>query len=301
MATGTTFFPRRRKGLLIHGGLALLCVGVSGGSFWLAQQQQVGAYFVLLLLFSLLLLPPLMITLYREYALIRGTYVIERDGLRLRWGLRTEDIPLTAIEWVRPAAQSGLRLLLPFASLPGAILGTRRVEGLGPIEYIASDVDTLLLVATPQKIFAISPDDPRKFQYAFQRAIEMGSLTPLPSVSNRPAAFLQYVWSDKKARTLFIVGTGLVLLLFVFTSLSIPHLNTVSLGYLANGKPEQPVPAARLLLLPVLTALVYGGDLLAGLFFYSQPLEEGKNVAYLLWLGSPITSILLMIATILIT
>jgi hypothetical protein len=41
---------------------------------------------------------------YRAYALLRADYYIDRDSLAMLWGLRVEDIPLTDIEWVRPAS-----------------------------------------------------------------------------------------------------------------------------------------------------------------------------------------------------
>lgn len=299
MNAQSEFSPPRKKGLLLHGGLGLLLAVGSGFSFWLALQQQVGAYFVLLLMLSILLVPPFVLIMYRGYALYRASYALERDGLRLRWGLRSEDIPLTAVEWVRPASQSGLHLTLPFPALKGAILGTSQVEGLGLVEFMASEAENLVLVATPQRVYAISPVDVRRFLTAFQRVMELGSLTPMPSHSARPAAFLRQVWDDRAARVLLLAGMGLVLGLFIFVSLSIPGLTSVSLGYEPGGRPLKPMPADRLLLLPVLSALVWAGDLLLGLFLYSRNSSEGRAVAYLLWLGSSLTSLLLVAASLL--
>jgi len=297
----TFFLPLRRMGLLVHGGLAIILGGASGVLFWLALQTRIGSTFVLFLLASLLLLPPLVMVLYRGYALLRAGYLLERDGLRLRWGLRSEDIPLDQIEWVRPATEAGYDLPRPFLAIPGAFLGVRTVEGLGAVEFMASDWATLVLVATPARIFAISPADNKRFLTSFQRTIEMGSLSPLPAQTARPAAFLRQVWDDRLAKILLTGSMALVLVLFVLVSLTIPGRSEVALGFRPNGQPGEPVPAAMLLLLPVLAALVYAGDLLTGLFSYRRGGRDGHYVAYLLWLGSGLTAALLITAAIILT
>ncbi|NMC78371.1 MAG: hypothetical protein GYA59_03330, partial [Chloroflexi bacterium] len=94
MEAQNVFLPERRTGLIVHIGAAILLIGASLGSFLLAQRQIASSYFVLLLLLSVALLLPLALILYRGYALLRANYILEREGLRLRWGLRSEDIPL---------------------------------------------------------------------------------------------------------------------------------------------------------------------------------------------------------------
>lgn len=298
MTSETVFFPHRRSGLLLHSGLAILLLAGSALCMVAALNQEVGSYFVLLLLFSLILLPPAALAIYRGYALLQASYILERDGLRLRWGLRSEDIPLSEIEWIRPASDLGFHLPMPRFCTPGAILGTRYLPDLGMIEFMASETKTLLLVATRERIFAISPEDPRHFARNFQRSMELGSLTPLEAHSTVPAAFLQRVWEDKTARLLLISGLALTAALFIFVGIVIPGRGSVSIGYNALGQPNEPTTPERLLLLPVLAALVFGSDLIAGMYFYR--LEEQQPIAYLLWGSSVITSLLLIIAVLFI-
>jgi len=235
--------------------------------------------------------------LYRGFALVQSGYTLDRDGLRLRWGLRGEDIPLPQIEWVRPAAELGFRLPLPFFQWPGAVVGKRKVEGLGEVEFLASDVRLLLLVATPQKIYAISPADGRAFIRSFRQIIELGSLTPLPSYSVLPAAFLQKVWQDRPARWLTLAGLALTGVLFILAGLIIPTRATISLGYDALRQPLDPVSADRLLLLPLLGAAAYVVDLFTGLLFYRR--DDQRPLSYLLWGSSVLTPLLLFLAMIL--
>jgi hypothetical protein len=251
---------------------------------------------VLLLLLSLALLAPLILVCYRGYALAQAHYALERDGLRLRWGLRAEDIPLPDVEWVRPASDLAFRLPLPFLPAPGSFLGTVNVPDLGPVEFMAADLSSLLLIATPRKVYAISPADPHSFVAAFQRVVEMGSLSPLPPVTTRPAAYLQSVWNDRPARYLSLAGLLLTVALFVIVGLVIPNHSSIALGWTSSGLPAESGPPERLLLLPVLGTFTYVLDLLLGLYLYR--FLSLRPVSFLLWVGALITPILLIIAVV---
>jgi hypothetical protein len=269
---------------------------VDAVSFFYAAQQAVGSYFVLLLLLSLALLAPFILVCYRGYALMQARYSLERDGLRLRWGLRAEDIPLPDVEWVRPASDLAFRLPLPFWPAPGSILGTINVPDLGPVEFMAADLASMLLIATPHKVYAISPADPQSFVAAFQRVVEMGSLSPLPRATTLPAAYLQFVWSDRLARYLAVTGLLLTVTLFVVVGLVIPSHSSIALGWTSSGVPVEPGPPERLLLLPVLGTFTYVLDLLLGLYLYRfLPL---RPVSFLLWVAALITPILLIISVV---
>ncbi|HWQ04034.1 MAG TPA: PH domain-containing protein [Longilinea sp.] len=294
--TASVFNPPRKRGLIFLSSV-LAVFGLAGTvCLVLALQQQVGAMFVVFLLLAVIFYLPIPLLAYRAYALLNASYSLERDGLRLRWGLRAEDIPLPKIEWVRPAAEMGFHLPLPLLALPGGLLGARHLPELGSVEFIASEQKSLLLVATQHKIYAISPADPGAFVQAFQRAIELGSLAPLPSYSSQPVAFLVRVWRDLPARLLLMVGLGLTLALFVQTSLLIPGRTQVSLGFSPAGQPLEAGPAERLLLLPVLAAFTYAINLIAGLYFFRS--DTRRPVSYLLWLSSVLTPLLLVIAVI---
>ncbi|HWR66183.1 MAG TPA: PH domain-containing protein [Bellilinea sp.] len=300
MATGlpVTFLPPRRRALLLHILAAIGFLAVSAVSLILALQQQVSGIFSLLLLLSVAFFIPLPVVLYRAYALYNAAYTLERDGLRIRWGLRAEDIPLTEIEWVRPVTDLGFQLPLPRLSFPGAILGLRKIEELGEVEFLASDAASMLLIAVPKKVYAISPEDRRSFMRAFQNAIEMGSLSPLPAYSAEPAAFARRVWDDRVARGFLVAGLVLTVALLLLVSLMIPGRSQVALGFNNQGLPLEPVPAQQLLLLPVLGIFAYVADLFIGLFFYRR--EAERPVAFLLWISSAITPALLILAVLFI-
>jgi hypothetical protein len=292
----TDFPPPRRTGVIVQIVLALILGAAVGIALWNATLIQAGLYFVFLLLLSLILLFPLGISIYRAYALLQAHYSLERDGLRLRWGLRAEDIPLPMIEWVRPASDMGFRMPLPIGALPGGILGTRVIEGLGPVEYMASDFKKMLLIATPEKIFVISPANTSAFIRTFQRSNELGSLSPIPSRTALPATFFRRVLSDKPARIMMIAGLVLTVILFVTVSLLIPTRPEVVLGFDSQGQPLDTTASDWLLLLPVLATFAYIVDLIGGLYFFRNP--PGQPIAYLLWTAGMITPLLLLVAVV---
>jgi hypothetical protein len=290
------FRPARRRGLLFHGAAVAFLATCSMLSFQAGINQQMGTNFVLLLILSLLLVILLLLVLYRGYALMRANYRLERDGVRLRWGLRAEDIPLPEVEWVRKATDLASDLPKPKLHWPGALLGTTHTPDLGLIEYMASTTDTMLLIATPQRIYAISPEDPDAFLKAFQRTFEMGSLSPISSISVLPAAYLTRIWSDPAARLMLAAGFGLALLLFIIVTTAIPGIEFVSLGFLADGRPLPGVPSEQLILLPMLAALIFFSDLFAGLYFYRNAAH--RPVAYLIWGSGMVTMLLFLFAAI---
>ena len=288
------FYPPLKRGMLIHFGAALVLFAFAGGSFWFAFQAAAVVWFVVLLILAILCVVLLVMVIYRMLALNKASYQLERDGLRLRWGLRSEDIPLTDIEWVRPANQMGFHFPLPLFWLPGSILGKRTIEELGAVEYLASEPNQLLLVATPHVVYAISPEKPGEFLKGFQSVIELGSLSPLEAHSAVPVAYLAHVWQDLFARRSILAAVALAGLLLGLTFMLIPSGEMVSLGFAPDDSPLEPVPISQVLLIPFLSIGTLVVDVIGGLFFYRKP--EQKPVSYLLWISSSIASILLIIA-----
>ena len=164
------FPPAKQVGLILHG---ILIVALAGACVWglgNLTNAQVGPAFVSNLLIGILAFAPIPFLGYRAYALFKADYYIDRDSLAILWGLRLEDIPLTDIEWVRPASDLTHPLSLPRLRLPGAVLGTRRHPDLGAVEFIAASARNLILVATSKHVFAISPRDAASLVRTFARA-----------------------------------------------------------------------------------------------------------------------------------
>ena len=294
MADSRRFLPPRRRGVIIHAVAGSLLLLSSATLFFLALQEQFGTYFVVFLLASLLLLIPLTMVLYRGYALLRAYYDLERDGLHLRWGLRSEDIPLANIDWVRPASDLVEELPQRLLAYPGAILGVVNAPGLGRVEYMASEDDELVLVCTPGKTYALSPTEPAAFITAFQHAFELGSLAELPRsrCSRQPTCGAYGIPLQPAGCCLPDWGSPSALLVVV--ALQIPLRSSVILDFNIRGEPLEGVPATMLLLLPVLAIIFFFIDLIGGLYFFRK--EEQRMIAFLLWGTAILLPLMMFIA-----
>ncbi len=286
--------PEKRLGLALHIGLLALLAGLSAWGFWSLGQASVGPNLVIFLLDGLLAFLPIPLFAYRAYALLRADYILDRDSLELRWGLRDEDIPLTDIEWVRPASSLATPVRLPWLPMPGAVLGLRRHPDLGVIEFLASDTKNLLLVGTASRVYAISPAEAAQFVQTFARAIEMGSLTPTAPKSVYPSFVFSQAWENSLVRFLWLLGFFLNLGLFIWVGISIPGLAQVSLGFDPAGAPLAASPAVRLILLPFESGLLYLISLFAGLYYHRW--EKHRPLAVAIWVSSALTSLLFILA-----
>lgn len=294
MPSLTTFLPPKQRGLAVHAALIaifLALAGWAGFSLYGAALNAAFAGFVLLLLACLFSLPVLG---YRLYALIRAEYSLDRDNLHIVWGMRVEDIPISDVEWVRPVSQLPAPLRLPLFRLWGGLLGVTHQPDLGPVEFLASETDGLLLVATARRIYALSPADPAAFVLAFQRTMEMGSLAPGQSHSQYPSFVMSNAWQNPITRYAWLFGLFINIGLFLWVSVALPGLPQVSLGFDALRAPLDPVPGAQLILLPLLSAILFAGGWLLGLFFYRR--QDLHLLANLLWLSGTFSSVLFLIA-----
>jgi len=297
MNTGS-FPPSRRRGLLVHGIIVTIFATISVWAFLNLSRASVSPSLIIYLIVILATLPPLPYFGYRAFSLMRADYVLDRDSLAFYWGLRIEDIPLTDIEWIRPATDLTSPLHSPRFSLPGGILGVTRHQDLGTVEFIASTGKDILLVATNKRTYAISPENAAAFLDTFRRATELGSLLPAEAISQYPSFLLARAWENLTARFLWISGLLLNLGLVAWVSFLIPMVSRVTLGFDPSGTPLEAVPSVRLILLPLLSASLFATGLIAGLYFYRD--KKAQPLAVIVWVSSTLTSILFLLAVLFI-
>lgn len=283
------FNPPRTVGVLVHviliSGLGALVVLL----FNLSSITELGPLFLAYLLAALFFAVPVPFLLYSLISLLRSAYIIDRDGVRLQWGFRLEEIPIDEVIWVGLAEDLPQKIKLPRFRFPGAVLGVRDQGENGETEFMASETDALVLIRARERVYAVSPRDRNTFLRTFQEMIEMGSLSPIPKYSAYPNFLFIDISRSSTARLFIITSFVLSLGLFVWVGLAVPTTPTVSLGFSASGIPLPPVPSVQLFLLPVLNILLQAAALVFSIFFYRQP--QGKVAAYFLWTSSAIMSI----------
>lgn len=291
------FPPYKRRGLLLHG---LLLTGLLAASVWAfinVSRQPLGLNFAIYLLAGLVAFAPVPLLAYRAYALFRAQYVLNRDSLELRWGLRDESIPLMDIEWVRPMRDLAHPLQVPASMLPGAVLGLRRHRDLGVVEFMASEKNDLLLVATARRVYAISPAQPAEFTQTFGRAVELGSLSDARPRSVYPSFVLVQAWRSGLARYLWLATLFLNIGLIIWITLLIPSLRQVNFAVGRAGA-SGAVPSTQLVILPLLSALLSLIGWAAGLYYYRW--EPQRVLSMVIWASSALMSLTFLLAVLFI-
>ena len=288
------FIPPRRRGLLFNIGLVVGLGLLSAALFILAGRSPLGPMFLVYLLGAVTVAAPILVLAYRAFSLIRAHYQIERDGIRLKWGFREEDIPFSEIEWVEYAEDLIVPLNKSRLIWPGAVVGKTEQEGLGEVEFMAAEVQEMVMIGTGQRVYVISPGDAASFVNAYRKYYELGSLSPFPAYSNYPSFIFVDIWQDTITRVLLIVTLILSLALFVWVGLAIPSVRDVSLGFTVEGLPLPPVTPGQLFLLPTVNILLVMANYLLSLYFFRRAADH--PMVYWLWSVNAIASLMFLLA-----
>jgi hypothetical protein len=295
MNTGL-FPPPRRRGLIVHGTILFVLIVIVVISFGILVRSQVGPVFLASLLTGLSAFLPIPFFGYRAYSLLRAKYELDRDSFSIQWGLRMEDIPLSDIEWMRPAEDLTNPLSLPAFRIPGSVLGLRRHQDLGVVEFLAAETKGLLLVATAKRVYAISPKNASGLMQTFARATELGSLTPVEGKSEYPTFVIAQAWQNPLTRFLWLTSLFINIGILIWAGLVIPNLTTISLGFDATGRPLAPVPGVQLILLPIMSVLLSTIGWSAGLYFFRW--ENERVLAHIVWITTTLTPFLFLVGVI---
>lgn len=279
--TAFTYAPSRGKGILF---LAPLCTGLIVLEIYLLRHfnvTQVGLQFFLLLIALLLIAVPLVFLLYRLYSLLFSYYRLERDGLHIKWGLRTEVIPLNAIEWVRTPAEMTEDVPWSVLPMPGAYLGTVTVHERLVFEFLASDTKTMLFLGTSRFIYAISPQNPAAFMNGFERILQMGALTNVEWETTRPGTWILEAWQNKPGRYGTIISLMLLIALYIFVGANFQVYETISLTFSPAGEPLEKISSTNILVVPIAATVIWLVGTLLGLVLFQK--RENRPVSELIW------------------
>ncbi len=283
-----------RAGRIYHIA-AIIVLSIAGfWSLWSTTRAQVGPVFLLHLIPMLLAVTLVPFLIYRLYTLYNAHYTLEREHLHLQWGWRLETIPMNNIEWILPVSDLETPLRLPWLRWPGAILGNRHLPDGRLVEFLSTQTQNMMLIGTPERIFAISPDNPNAFLLAHQRLIELGSLNPSTSRSVHPSFLFARVWNSLIARYLLLIGALLSLGLLIWARLAVDQISHISLGYTPQGLPNEPLPGIQLMLLPILNITAYFINSILGFVFFRR--DDQHAWAYLLWGNSILMAAIYLIA-----
>lgn len=278
------FTPPRTLGLLIGGTLLAILLTLIIVSVVQLTTATISARLILWVTLPLVSVPLALLVLYHLYNLLTARYRLDRDGFYLTWGLITEQISLAEVTLIRSADEVAANLR-PARGLwwPGYVYGSREIEGEGLVEFFATTgPQRLMVLSAGGRLLAISPPDLEVFQQAFIDATRLGSLEPIPTLSQRPEFVFSDLWNDRLAQVLVLIGLALPLFLLGYLALKVPSLPArVPFGFDTTGVPSPFVPPGRLLLLPMIGGLCWIADFAVGAWLYRQAKE--RPLAYAIW------------------
>lgn len=260
---------------------------------YLSSQVGLGLTFFIYLIGIVALSLFLPVIGYRIYALYRSGYFLSRDGIRIKWGLRTEDIPIEDISWLYFQENLDSMVVFPHISLPGSVIGSRRNSSLGDVEFFASKKDELIFIGIINKTFAISPIGRDLFFQTFQDLFEAGSLFPIEAQSIHPSFLITQIFKHKPSFWMIISSVVLNLGLIFWTGIVINQQEFISLGFSPYGSPNEPVYSTQLILLPLISLFFLLFDFSYSLYFYRR---EKYTYMYMLLIASSLTTILVLLA-----
>jgi len=289
-----TFTPRRGLGSFLGLLFLALLLGTVTISVIQLGRASASAWIILWVALPLACIPLASLIAYRLYGLLTAHYWLDRDAFRLAWGLATERIPLEAIARPRLGTVFG-SVLHPGWGLwwPGCVVGQRKVEGIGLVEFFATSLGPgLIVLSAGERHLAISPPDREAFLQAFRDAVRLGSLERVPARSQRPDFLFSRLWADRLARGLIVGGLALPLLLLAYLAIRAPGLPSgAPFGFDPEGNPGPLAPPGRLLLLPFIGGLVWLTDLAVGAWLFRR--EGDQRLGYALWATAVLLGLLL--------
>lgn len=282
------FIPSRGIGVSVGAFLLLLLLGTSAFAVYSFASSAISPLTPLWVFVPLFGLPMAAFVGYRMYGLLTAEYYLDREGFSLTWGLASEQIPLAAISNVLPAGDLlGGAVLRRAMAWPGILIGEREIEGVGTVNFFATNAgDELLLLTTGDMHFAISPPNAKAFLKAFGQMTQMGSLRRIERKSSRPDFLSTRLWTDRLARWLIFGGIALPMTQLIYLALRASSLPAeVPFGFDPAGLPDPLAPPGRLLLLPLIGGVCWLIDLALGAWVYGN--QRDRTLSYALW-GSAI-------------
>ena len=276
-----SYAPSRGKGILFLFPVCALLIGAEVFLLMNFGGTKIGLQFFLLLIAMIIVAVPLIFLLYRLYSLLFSSYRLERDGLHIQWGLRSEVIPLNAIEWIRMPSEMTEDVPWSVLPIPGAYLGTVSNEAGHTYEFLASDMSRMLFLGTSRYIYVISPKDPAAFMNGFERILQMGSLTGEQWTTTRPVGWLLDVWADRPARISMILSVIFLIILYIWVGLHFQPGIFLPAVFSPDGTVPENSKSVNVLVLPLGATVIWIAGSILGLFIFHR--RENRNIAELVW------------------
>lgn len=246
------------------------------------RAQQISFLTFLMGLVVLLSVPVLLVLIYQMVSWLTLRYRLNRNGVVVSWVGTEQIIPIRDIQRIVPGREFGGTVVRRRGlRWPGHERGDGMVPGIGRTRFLASrPLEEQLLLVTPGRAFAISPDGSDAFLHAFESRQKLGPNRLLDQSVRRPRWFTWPLWTDQTAWVL-LGAAGIVNLgLFGYLCLRFPGLDfQLPLHFNSLGQADRIGTKVELFALPIIGLIILATNLGLGLFLYRRE----RAGSYLLW------------------
>ena len=230
----------------------------------------------------LLSVPLLVILVYQTLSCLTLRYHLNRDGLTTRWLGARQVVPIRDIQRVLPGGQLGGPVVRrKGVRWPGHERGEGAIPGIGRTLFLATrPIGGQLLLITPGRALAISPEHPEEFMESLAARQELGPNRLLEPESGRAPWLTWSLWKDRTGGVLLGAATAINLGLFGYLCVRFPGLDEqLPLHFSSQGLADRIGTKAELFALPIIGLIILGTNLVLGLLLY----RKERAGSYLLW------------------
>ncbi|HEY5640906.1 MAG TPA: PH domain-containing protein [Dehalococcoidia bacterium] len=197
-------------------------------------------------------------------------YVLDHQGLSVRWGPVTHFLPMSSITAVTPGTPA-MRPQIGGIGWWGYHIGSGEVEGVGPVVFFSThrSAHELVYVRTATVAYGLSPQDPERFAAEIERfqAASDGPGTATATIHREQIA-AHPIWADRIAQYLALAAIAINVALWGYLLAVYPDLNNeITIEFPPIGDVTTLQERSEILRIPATASIILGVNLLAGLIF----------------------------------
>jgi hypothetical protein len=197
-------------------------------------------------------------------------YVLDHQGLSIRWGPVTHFLPMSSITAVTPG-KAEMRPRISGVGWWGYHIGSGDVEGVGPVVFFSThrSAEELVYVRTASVAYGLSPQNPERFAAEIERfQSAKDEAGPTEATIRREQIAAHPIWADRIARYLALAAIAVNVALWGYVLAVYPDLNNeITIEFPPIGDITTLQARSEILTIPTAASVILGVNLLAGLIF----------------------------------
>ncbi len=197
-------------------------------------------------------------------------YVLDHEGLSVRWGPITHFLPMSSITAVTPG-KAEVKPRISGIGWWGYHIGSGEVEGVGPVVFFSTHrkPQELVYVRTATVAYGLSPQNPERFAEEIERFQSAAdSAGPAEATIQRERIAAHPIWSDRVAQYLALAAIAVSVALWGYVLAVYPDLNNeITIEFPPIGDITTLRARSEILTIPATASAILIVNLLAGLIF----------------------------------